>query len=90
MERVTRLRRLVPLALLWLHCRPAGNARPSTGLLDGIVRASFLTRSKKAQPIGWTFNLERVTRLRRLVPLALVWLHCRPAGNARQSTGLSD
>ena len=37
------------------HCHPAGNARPSTGLLDGIVRASFLTRSKKAQPFGWTF-----------------------------------
>ena len=40
MERVTSLRRLVPLALLWLHCRPAGNARQSTGLSDSIVRAS--------------------------------------------------
>ena len=54
MERVTRLRRLVPLALVWLHCRPAGNARQSTGLSDGIVRASF-TRKRKAQPFGWTF-----------------------------------
>ena len=54
MERVTSLRRLVPLALLWLHCRPAGNARQSTGLSDSIVRASF-TRKRKAQPFGWTF-----------------------------------
>ena len=54
LERVTSLRRLVPLALLWLHCRPAGNARQSTGLSDSIVRASF-TRKRKAQPFGWTF-----------------------------------
>ena len=53
MERVTSLRRLVPLALLWLHCRPAGNARQSTGLSDSIVRAS--SPAKKAQPFGWTF-----------------------------------
>ena len=53
MERVTSLRRLVPLALLWLHCRPAGNARQSTGLSDSIIRAS--SPEKKAQPFGWTF-----------------------------------
>ena len=54
-----------------------------------MVRASFLTRKKS--PACWLdFFMERVTSLRRLVPLALLWLHCRPAGNARQSTGLSD
>ena len=87
MERVTSLRRLVPLALLWLHCRPAGNARQSTGLSDSIVRAS--SPAKKPSRLAGLF-MERVTSLRRLVPLALLWLHCRPAGNARQSTGLSD
>ena len=53
MERVTRLRRLVPLALVWLHCRPAGNARQSTGLSDEIVRAS--SPEEKSPASGWTF-----------------------------------
>ena len=53
MERVTSLRRLMPLALLWLHCRPAGNARQSTGLSDSIIRAA--SPVKKAQPFSGVF-----------------------------------
>ena len=54
MERVTSLRHLVPLALLWLHCRPAGNARQSTGLSDSIVRAS--SPAKKPSRLAGLFS----------------------------------
>ena len=87
MERVTSLRRLVPLALLWLHCRPAGNARQSTGLSDSIIRAS--SPAKKAQPFGWTFygaGDEARTRYLHLGKVALyrmsytrIGIGCRPS-----------
>ena len=68
----------------------AGTNVAGSGKTAELKQKSFIPEEKKSPAVWLDFFLERVTSLRRLVPLALLWLHCRPAGNARQSTGLSD